>query len=160
MVIPPGDYAKKMGDHTMADPSGTTHTKADVAGKVVVAIFTIPNMSHGDTQEKWSKILANDPPTKVSDRVFLVLVEDMSQAGWTKGMARSQMKKEFTSGSRPFLVLDETGDVIKRFGVPPNTTRILIYDKQGQLRDVEVNLKDTAKTDKRIKDITQELQAQ
>jgi hypothetical protein len=157
MAIPPGNYSKQMGTAVLADPSGVTHSKADVANKVVVAIFTIPNMSHGSTQEKWAKVLANDSATKVSDRVFLVLVEDMSQAGWTKGMARDSMKKEFTSGSRPFLILDENGDVIKRFGVPANTTRILIYDKRGRLRDVEIDLKDVATTDRRIKKFTQQL---
>jgi hypothetical protein len=154
MVIPSGNYAKRLGNGSLADPSGHEHTKADVTGKVVVAIFTVPNMSQGGTQEKWSKILAEDPATKISDRVFLALVEDMSQAGWTKGMARDQMKSDFTENSRPFLILDETGAEIKKFGVPPNTTRILIYDKQGRLRDVEVNLKDVAATDRRIKEIT------
>jgi predicted transcriptional regulator len=160
MNIPPGDYQKELGTKKVADPSGTSHTKAEVAGKVVVAIFTAPNMSQGDTQQKWADMLSTGPTTKVNDRVYLLLVEDMSQAGMFSGMARSSMKKEFTPDSRPFLVIDENGDVLKRFGVAKGRTQILIYDKHGKLRDVEADLKDTEKTDHRIKVITKELMAE
>jgi len=157
MVVPPGNYQRHLGTAKLEDPSGRSHTKNDVAGKVVVAIFSIPDMSQGDTQQKWSDLLATNASTKVSDRVDLVLVEDMSQAGMFKGVARDSMKKDFTPDSRPFLILDETGDVFKSFGVPKGKTEILIYDKKGVLRDVETNLDDEATTVHRIKVITSRL---
>ncbi|MCE0484513.1 MAG: hypothetical protein LV479_09775 [Methylacidiphilales bacterium] len=160
MYLPEGNYATHIGTRTISDPSGATHTKKEVAGKVVVAIFSAPNMSQGGRQEKWSDLLANQPATKLSDDVALFLVEDMSQAGMFKGMALDQMKKEFTPKSRPFLILDQDGSVLKRFGVPRGSTQILIYDKNGTLRDVETDLDNQDKTIYRLKSITKRLLAE
>ena len=157
MYLPDGNYATHIGTRSIADPSGATHTRKEIAGKVVVGIFTAPNMSQGNVQEKWADLLANQPDSKISDDVALFLVEDMSQAGMFKGIARGDMKKEFTPNSRPFLILDEDGSVLKKFGVPHGTTRILIYDKNGTLRDVEENLDDQDATVHRIKAITERL---
>jgi hypothetical protein len=160
MFIPPGNFARQLGSAALSDPSGATHTKQEVAGKVVVAIFSAPNMSQADAQKEWSRILADQPATKVSDQVKLVLVEDMSQSGIFKGMALSSMKKHFTKDSRPFLIIDQSGSELKKFGVPRGTTEILIYDKKGVLRDVENDLNDEAESVKRIKFITAKLMAE
>jgi hypothetical protein len=160
MNLPPGNYATQIGTRTLADPSGATHTRQIVKNKVVVGIFTAPNMSQGGTQEKWANLLANQPDTKISDKVALFLVEDMSQAGMFKGMALNSMKKEFTPTSRPFLILDEDGSVLKRFGVERGTTQILIYDKKGMLRDVEEDLENESTVIARIKAITKKLLAE
>lgn len=158
MNMPPGNYQKHLGSRSIADPSGKTHSRAEVRGKVVVCIFSAPNMSQGDIQQKWADLLANNPKTKVDDRVVLVLAEDMSQAGMFKGIARDSMKKDFTPDSRPILILDETGEFFKRFGVPRGRTMILIYDKQSQLRDVEPDLKDEKVVDHRVKVISHKLE--
>jgi hypothetical protein len=160
MFLPEGNYATHIGTRSIADPSGATHTRKEIAGKVVVGIFTAPNMSQGDIQEKWANLLANQPDTKISEDVALFLVEDMSQAGMFKGIARGDMKKEFTPNSRPFLILDEDGSVLKKFGVPRGHTQILIYDKNGTLRDVETDLDDQDQTIHRIKSITRRLLAE
>ena len=157
MTIPPGYFARHLGQSALPDPSGVTHTQQEVAGRVVVAIFSAPTMSQGDKQEKWSELLTTGS-TRVSDAVALVLVEDMTQAGMFKGIALSDMKKQFTPKSRPFLILDQTGEVIKKFGVPRNQTAILIYDTEGKLRDVEVNLSDAGETARRVQAISRELQ--
>ncbi len=157
MVVPAGAFTRKLGTGSLDDPSGASHTRQDVAGKVVVAIFSAPNMSQGNAQEKWSDLLANQPASKVSDQVVLALVEDMSQAGLFKGMALDDMKKQFTKGTRPLVILDQTGAVFKQFGVPKNKTQILIYDKTGTLRDVEQNLDDEQGTVHRIQAITAQL---
>jgi len=154
MNIPPGDYAKKLGNNSFADPDGKRHSRQQVIGRVVVAIFTAPIMSQGDVQQKWANLLATDPSTKLPDTVALFIIEDMSQAGWFKGIARDDMKKAFTEDSRPFLLMDERGEAFKRFGVGRGRTQVLIYDKTGTLRDVETDLKDTDLTVKRIKAIT------
>jgi hypothetical protein len=160
MNLPSGNYAHQLGTGSLADPSGATHTRQEVRHKVCVAIFSAPNMSQGGRQEKWSDLLATQPATKVSDKVGLFLVEDMTQAGMFKGMALDSMKKQFTPHSRPFLILDQTGDVFKRFGVSRGTTVILIYDKEGKLRDVESDLDDQDKTTHRVKEITKQLLAE
>jgi hypothetical protein len=160
MFLPEGNYTTRLGTGSIADPSGATHTRKEVKGKVVVAIFSAPNMSQGDRQEKWSDLLANQSGTKVSDDVALFLVEDMSQAGMFKGIALGDMKKQFTPKSRPFLVLDQDGSFLKKFGVPRGATQILIYDKNGTLRDVETDLDDQDKTIHRIHLITKRLLAE
>ena len=160
MVIPPGYFAQNIGKSSLADPSGVTHTREDVAGRVVVAIFSAPDMSQGDRQEKWSDLLSTQPETRVPMTIALVLVEDMTQAGLFRGMALSSMKKQFAPHQRPFLILDQTGEVFKKFGVPQNHTVILIYDKAGKLRDVEQNLDDEAGVISRIKAITKKLLAE
>jgi hypothetical protein len=158
MQIPPGDYTRQLGSGSLDDPSGVAHTRRDAAGKVIVAIFSIPNMSQGSYQEKWAKLLAHEPDTELPKSDFLVLFENMSQAGMFKGIARSDMKQQFTKGSRPLVVLDETGVIFKKYGVPSDKTEILIYDKKGALRDVEADLSDTDATVHRIHAITKKLQ--
>jgi hypothetical protein len=158
MQIPPGDYTRQLGNGSLNDPSGAAHTRREASGQVIVAIFSIPNMSQGSYQEKWADLLAQQPGTKVPASVFLVLFENMSQAGMFKGIARSDMKKQFTKGSRPLVVLDETGAIFKKYGVPPDKTEIVIYDKKGALRDVEQDLSDTDATVNRIQGIVKALQ--
>jgi hypothetical protein len=160
MTIPKGFTSTNIGTSALEDPSGVTHTRQDVAGKVVVSIFSAPTMGQGDTQQKWSDLLSTTPGSKLPGTITLVLVEDMTQAGIFKGMALSDMKKEFTPHDRPFLILDQTGDVFKKFGMPKGKTGILIYDKTGTLRDVELDLSDQATTLSRIKAITTKLQAE
>jgi len=160
MQIPPGDYTRQLGNGSLDDPSGTPHTRREAAGKVMVAIFSIPNMSQGGYQEKWSGLLADQPDTRLPKSVVLVLFEDMAHAGMFKGIARSDLKKQFTKGSRPLVVLDETGLIFKKYGVPRDKTEILIYDKKGVLRDVEADLSDADKTVARIHAITRALQAE
>ena len=158
MQIPPGNFTRQLGSGSLDDPSGAAHTRRDAAGQVIVAIFSIPNMSQGNYQEKWAKLLSTQPDTKLPDSVFLVLFENMSQAGMFKGIARSDMKKQFTKGSRPLVVLDETGAIFTKYGVPADRTEILIYDKKGALRDVESDLSDTDTTLHRIHSISKTLQ--
>ena len=163
MNVPPGsNYMQNIGLHSLADPSGHVHTRQEVAGKVCVAIFSAPNMSQGDRQERWSHLLADKPETKLSSQVALILVEDMTQAGAFKQMALDSMKKSFTPHSRPFLILDEDGKVFKKFGVVRDKTEILVYDKRGNLRDVETKLgeDDEENTVRRLKAITQKLLAE
>ncbi len=155
--LPPGNYARQIDTRPLSDPSGTTHTRKEVKGKVVVAIFSAPNMSQGGRQEKWSDLLATQPGTKISPKVALFLVEDMSQAGMFKGIALDDMKKQFTPNSRPFLILDQDGSILRKFDVPRNQTAILIYDKRSQLRDVETDLDDQDATIHRVQVITAKL---
>jgi predicted transcriptional regulator len=160
MTLPKGFVATNIGTSSLVDPSGATHTRQDVAGRVVVAIFSAPNMTQGGRQEKWSDLLSTQADTKVSDKVALVLVEDMTQAGMFRGMALDDMKKQFSPKERPFLILDETGAVFKKFGMPENKTGILIYDKKGNLKDAEIDLDDQKTVITRIQAITKKLLAQ
>jgi hypothetical protein len=160
MVLPPGHYQRHFGQGKLEDPLCRTYAKTDVRNKVVVAIFSSPNMSNGDAQRKWVDLLANNPETKLKDAVLLVLVEDMSQAGMFRDMALASMRKDFKESSRPLIVLDDTGDFSRRFGIPRDQTRILVFDKTGTLRDVEADLQDSSTTTHRLKVITGRLLAE
>ena len=155
MFIPDGNYAKKIGNHSLDDPSGKSHNRQEVLNQVVVAIFSIPNMSQGGKQERWAELLADNSKTKLNDKIALFLIEDMKQSSF-RGMARNRMEKEFHPKVRPFLLLDETGKVRERFGVPPNTTAVLIYDKESNLRHVE-NTPPTLESAQRVKIIAEGL---
>lgn len=160
MVIPPGKYQKNLGNQAMRDPTGTSHSHREIAGRVVVAIFSVPDMAQGDRQQRWSTLLADNPKTMLPKKIVLLLFEDMSQAGAFKKRAMSDMKKEFTPDSRPFLIIDADGKAFKKFGIPRNTTEIRIFDKKGKLRDVETDLDNEKLTLARITAITTKLQAE
>ncbi|SDT95582.1 hypothetical protein SAMN05444156_1045 [Verrucomicrobium sp. GAS474] len=136
MTIPPGDYAREMGDQTLKDPAGGRHFSADVKGYVVVVIFSVPDLSQGGRQKKWAKFLAEEGATRLPRAVKFALIEDMAQSGLS-GMARDEMKKEFAPKARPLLLLDETGAITHGFGIPRDRTQVLVYDKKGRLRHVE-----------------------
>jgi hypothetical protein len=153
MTMPSGYFAQNIGKSALADPSGVTHTKQEVAGKVVVALFSAPTPSQGDLQKQWSTGLAAALPKSVA----FVLVEDMTEAGMFKGIALSDMKSEFSPKDRPFLILDQDGAFVKKFGVPKDKTVVLIYDPKGKLRDVEENLDNASAETKRIVAIARQL---
>ncbi|TFE69607.1 hypothetical protein [Methylacidiphilum caldifontis] len=150
-------YARHLPFTTLIDPMGKKHSKEQFSGKVSVFIVSVPNMSQGRKQEKWAKLLAEDPQSKLPNNVALILVEDIAHAGFFKTMALSHIKKHFNDHSRPFPVLDYNGKLSQDFGVPKNTTQILIYDKSGNLYQVEKNLDNVDFTLKRIHKAIQKL---
>ncbi len=148
---------EKVGRTPLKDPAGVSHTHLALEGRVGVVIFSVPDMSQGPSQRRWSAFLANDPASRVSDRVALVLVENMALAGAFSGEARDKMKEQFVTKKRPFLLLDETGETFRQFRIPRDRTEILIFDRSGTVRDVEQDLDDRAATIARIKAITSQL---
>lgn len=157
MKVPAGEHTPPVTVIGLKDPAGKLHTRQEVSGKVVVAIFSVPTSGQGDTQKKWSKLLADK--SNVPSKAVLILVEDMTQAGAFKGMAQDKMKSAFKPDSRPLLLLDQKGDVTKRFDIPKGKTQILIFDKKSTLRDVEANLDSEDTTLHRVRAITAKLLA-
>jgi len=162
VTLPSGDYPHMLGAYDLTDPAGATHTEREVAKKVCIVIFSVPDMDQGDLQQTWSDLLGNKPETKMPDTVAFLLIEDISQAGFFKDMALDGMKKQFTPQSRPMVLMDQDGSFSKKFALPADSTEIFIYDKKGVLRDVETKLgeDDQDATVARIKAITQILQAE
>lgn len=158
MYLPPGEYAHRLTIGSLEDPLGARPSRHLLIGRVVVAIFSSPTWSRGGKQKRWAKTLANDPATRLPHWVSLFLIEDMSQAGWFKGMAERRMKRDFTPGSRPILLLDRTGIAFREAGVKRDSTEILIYDKNGKLRDEETQLDHVSQTLERAENITRRLE--
>ena len=157
MNLPPGMETARAGGVTLHDPDSLSHPRLDLGGRVGVVIFSVPDMSQGPSQRRWSAFLADKPESRVSDKIALVLVENMAEAGPFKEEARSNMKEKFALKKRPFLLLDETGATCQRFGILRDRTEILIFDKTGALRDVEQDLSDKDQTIARVKAITAQL---
>ena len=157
MTIPPGHYAKKMGNNTVKDSSGAVYGKEDVKGRVCVAIFITPNLAEG-VKRHWAYLLADKPSTKLPNSVALVMIENIAAAGGFKKMPMTATRSDFVKGERPLTVLDYSGRVFKRFGISDKKTQILIFDKKGRLRDVESDLSDRVLTLKRIRAITAHLE--
>jgi hypothetical protein len=151
-------YARHFPFYPLIDPLGKKHSINQFLGKITVFIVSVPNMTQGKKQEKWARLLGEDPKTKLPDDVALILVEDISHAGFFKGLALSHIKKNFNENSRPFPVLDMNGTLTHELGVPKNTTQILIYDKSGNLYQVEKNLDNIELTLNRIHKAIQRLE--
>jgi hypothetical protein len=117
---------------SLRDPLGNVHTSTGKLTRSVVVIFSVPTPSQGGNQRRWSEALADNPQTRLPKSVGLFLVEDMKQSGFGE-MAREEMKKKFNKNSRPVLLLDETGEVRKRFRIPRDATCVLVYDRNNKL---------------------------
>ncbi|ACD82111.1 hypothetical protein [Candidatus Methylacidiphilum infernorum] len=156
--IPYEGYAHHLPFPFLIDPLGIKHPREMFIGKISVFIVSVPNMSQGRKQEKWAKLLGEDPKTKLPSEVALILVEDISHAGFFKAMALSHIKKHFDEHSRPFPVIDYNGTLTRDFGVAKNSTQILIYDKSGNLYEVEKNLDNVDLTLNRIHKAIQRLE--
>lgn len=132
-----GGFAPSIPKGSLKDPLGNNYTSQGFLKKPVVLIFSVPSMAQGGNQKGWAKALGSDPATKLPNSVGFFLVENMKQAGMGSNMAREEMKKKYHVGDRPVLLLDEDGSESQRFGIPRNSTCVLIYSKQNKLVHVE-----------------------
>jgi hypothetical protein len=116
---------------SLRDPHTILHSFNGNLTRPVVAIFSIPTMSQGGIQERWAEALADDPKTRLPDSVGLYLVEDMVTG--MREVARKQMKKQYKSGQRPVVLLDEDSAIREKFGIPKGKTCVLVYSRQNRL---------------------------
>jgi len=126
------DFPSSIPKGSLKDPLGNIFSTNGKLTKPVVVIFTVPSMAQGGNQKSWAKALAADPSTKLPDSVGFFMVENMAQAGFGS-VARDEMKHEYHLGDRPVLLLDEDGAENKTFGIPRNTTCVLVYSRQNKL---------------------------
>jgi len=116
-------YAAKMPSATLADPRGVKHSlKAPM-----VILITAPTYHAEHPQESWDNALEKAMPKGGN----FVMLEDMSVSHF-KGIAKKDMKKDW-KGPPPLLLIDETGNTRKAFGVGGDETVVLVYDKGGKL---------------------------
>lgn len=132
--VPPG-YRASIPIGSLRDPQNMVHAFNGKLTRPVVAIFSIPNMSQGGTQERWANALADDPQTRLPDTVGLFLVEDMV-TGFSD-IARKEMKKQYVPGQRPVVLLDEDSAIREKFGVAKGKTCVLVYSQENKLVHVQ-----------------------
>jgi hypothetical protein len=157
MMVPLGQRGEEVDENPLGDPAGAVHGRLAIGGRVGVVIFSVPDMSQGPSQRRWSRFLADDPASMLPGSVALVLVENMAEAGPFQEQARHEMAEQFKRKKRPFLLLDDTGATFRRYEIPRDRTEILVFDQSGRLRDVEQDLDDQQATIARIKTITSQL---
>lgn len=121
--------SSKLPDFSLADPQGGVHSSAELLASGLVLVVTAPTLHEKDAQEGWTKFLA---AAKGNNPASLVMIEDMSASDF-KGIARSDIKKDWKPGDIPLLLIDETGKTREAFGVARDSTKVFVYDKKGNL---------------------------
>lgn len=125
-------FAGSVPSASLADPAGRTFNLGQSNGRPTVILVSAPNMSQGGIQQDWVNRLGALP-----GRVNFYLVEDMKQA-FFRDMALADMKKDYTEGDRPVVLVDNDGSVRKQLGVPKGKTCVMIYNSRNQLVYVQV----------------------
>jgi len=113
----------------LPDPQGGMHSSAQLLAHGVVAIVSAPTLHDKSAQQGWASALV---ATKGSNPGSLILIEDM-QASAFKGMAQSEMKKDWHPGVLPILLEDNTGKVHGAFGIGKDETKVFVFDKSGKM---------------------------
>jgi hypothetical protein len=129
-------YLKSIPAGSLPDPHGKIYKTDGKLSRPVIAIFSVPDWSQGPIQDKWAKQLVDNPETKLPDHVGLYLIEDMSGTMFRE-IARKEITKQYISGDRPIILIDEQGTYRKRFNVDKGETCVLVYDQNNQLRLIE-----------------------
>lgn len=126
------DYARTMPSFSLADPTGKTFSFPPRSGRPTVVLISVPDMAQGSVQQDWANRLATLP-----SRVGFYLVEDMKNTLF-RDMALSAMKKDYSEGDRPVVLIDSDGSVRKQFGVSKGKTCVLVYNRGNRLVYVQV----------------------
>ena len=120
---------EKVPEFKLKDPLDKEYTHKDLLAENTVVMISIPNVKHGENQERWIALLEKALP---GPRPQLVVLEDLSQSNVVEE-ATEGMRKRFKPGQRPLLLVDATGDVRRAFGVPQDETAILVCNRQGAI---------------------------
>jgi len=120
---------EKIPEFRLKDPAGREHTHRDLLAGNTVVMISIPNAKHGENQERWMALLEKALPGSSPQ---IVIVQDLSQSNVVQE-ATAEMKQRYQPGQRPLLLVDETGDVRRAFGVPQDETTVLVCDRKGTI---------------------------
>jgi hypothetical protein len=120
---------EKIPEFKLKDPMDKEYTHKYLLAVNTVVMISIPNAKHGENQERWMALLEKSLP---DSSLQIVVLEDLSQSDVVQD-ATEGMKERFKPGQRPLLLVDETGDVRRAFGVPDDKTAILVCDRMGTI---------------------------
>jgi hypothetical protein len=98
----------------------------------MLLMLTVPNLTQYEKQKRWEKWLRKEQwPAKNAPRC--VVLQDLSQQDSFKDKIRKMMSERQNETPAVLFVLDEDGDVRRRFGVSNNETIILLVDSFGRI---------------------------
>lgn len=119
---------KTLPNFTLADPQGGIHSSTTLVKNGAVIVVTAPTLHDKGAQEGWNKYLN---AAKGSCKASFIFIEDMT-ASLFKGTAKSEMHKSWKTGDIPILLIDNSGNTRKAFGVARDGTKVFVYDKGGK----------------------------
>lgn len=122
-------YPAQIPTFSLQDPLGKTWSSSGLIAKGLVIVLTAPILHDSGAQKGWNHYL---PPAMPKGGQKLVFLENLSASDW-KSTATKDMRKEYTPGTVPILLVDKTGNVANSFGATPKNTVVLVYDKKGKL---------------------------
>ncbi|MBI3830448.1 MAG: hypothetical protein HY291_13090 [Planctomycetes bacterium] len=118
---------------SLKDPHGKEFRGDDLIKKNgMLLMLTVPNLSQYEKQVRWQRYLKKEAWPK-EHTPACVLLQDMSQQETFKEKARSIMKEKYDPTAGVVVLVDETGDVRRKFGVSANETVILVVDAKGRI---------------------------
>jgi len=119
--------AEQLPEFSLKDPAEGVHTHKELLERGAVIVVTIPNVKHGENQERWTNGIKKALP-ETGPRV--VVLEDMSQSN-VREKAMKAMKEKYQPGQRTLLLVDPTGETRRAFGVPQDETAVLVCNREG-----------------------------
>lgn len=118
---------------SLKDPHGKEIRGGELIRKNgMLLMLTVPNLSQYEKQVRWQRYLKKEAWPK-EQTPACVLLQDLSQQETFKEKARSIMKEKYNPAGGVVVLVDETGDVRRKFGVSPNETVILVVDAKGRI---------------------------
>ena len=105
--------AKKIPGFSLKDPDGHVFTSKGLLKDGLVLVVTAPIMKNKGAQEGWEKYLSK---ARSGSKAKWVYLEDMTPS-FFKNIALKRMKKDYTFGKEPILLIDKSGEVRRSLGV-------------------------------------------
>ncbi len=124
-----GGYAKKLPAFTLKDPMDNAFTSKELARRGMVLVVTAPIQRNEGAQKGWDEQLRN---AKSTCRGKLVFLEDMTPSDF-KSIAIGFMKRDYTPGAEPILLLDHDGKIRESLNVEVKKTVVLVYNSRRRL---------------------------
>ena len=119
----------------LPDPSGASHTNAELNGKKTIIVVTVPTKEQGGNQKAWVSGIIEQNPGAGKD-YNLILLQDMTQSG-NKEMVMDNLKKSWKPGNPTLILVDDAATFRSALeaqrGLMTDKTTVLVYDESGKL---------------------------
>jgi len=128
-----GHYMERIPSMKMTDVKGATHDSCELYKQAgMLLMITAPNLQQYEKQKRWNKQIrkAGWPETNAPK---CVVVQDMSQQETYREKALTMITEKAAEDPLLTFVIDNSGDLRRRFGVQENETIILLVDKDGNV---------------------------
>jgi hypothetical protein len=118
----------QLPDRTLEAPDGRRHSTVALAARGAVFVVAPATLSSVDDQRDWGTHL----DATRSGPAALVFVEDLGPS-WFEDTVKEEMRKQYVSGGRVVMLLDEEGALREALGVPEGDVVVLVYSAERRL---------------------------